>query len=140
MGVSHPALVSRASSTAIYLATHPSLTEEDTDINPKECITARGNLLHQSEINRGDVLVMEMVNHKLQTIVGTVEKLVMRLADENGQDMEFVDIFIQNHPFYISSADLLTNLVLRFYVEPPVDAGLEDVEYFAKWQRPIRIK
>ncbi|KAJ3299520.1 hypothetical protein HK104_008616 [Borealophlyctis nickersoniae] len=102
-------------------------------------ISVRGNLLHLSEDNR-EVLVMEMVGGKLHIMAGTVEKLLFRLADENIQDMEYVDCLIQTHTFFITSADLLDNLIARFYVEPPANAGSHEIEYFNKWQRPIQLK
>ncbi|TPX70434.1 hypothetical protein SpCBS45565_g01852 [Spizellomyces sp. 'palustris'] len=114
-------------------------TDEAGDANATEFISVRGNLLHLSEDDR-DVLVMEMLNGKLQIVAGTMEKLVLRLADENGQDMDYVDMFIQTHPFYLSSRDLLSNLIMRYYCEVPEDASTEELEYFAKWQRPIRTK
>ncbi|KAJ3004399.1 hypothetical protein HKX48_001238 [Thoreauomyces humboldtii] len=115
-------------------------TDEDLDVTANEFISVRGNLLRLNE-EGSDVLVMEMVNGKLQIVAGTVEKLVTRLADDNVQDTEFVDVFLQNHPFYISSRDLFANLLLRFHVRPagPV-SSLPDPDVLTKWQRPIRIK
>ncbi|TPX61505.1 hypothetical protein PhCBS80983_g01074 [Powellomyces hirtus] len=111
--------------------------DDDMDVTGTEFISVRGNLLRLSE-DGSDVLVMEMVNGKLQIVAGTLEKLITRLADENLQDADFVDIFLENHPFYISSRDLLSNLIARFYVQPPSGAVV-DAET-VKWQRPIRVK
>lgn len=50
----------------------------------KNAISVRGDLLYLNEDNR-EVLVMHMLGDKLHIVAGTVEKLLLRLADENFQ-------------------------------------------------------
>ncbi|KAJ3092550.1 hypothetical protein HK102_005830 [Quaeritorhiza haematococci] len=104
-----------------------------------EAVVRKGNLLHLSVDNQ-DVLVLEMIEGRLQVVAGCVENLIMRLADENVQDLAYVDCFIHCHKFFISSRDLLENLIARFEIEPPPNPTPEDIEYFAKWRKPIQIK
>ncbi|KAI8799443.1 ras guanine nucleotide exchange factor domain-containing protein [Cladochytrium replicatum] len=110
-------------------------------INTVERLWIHGNQLH---LTRGDyedetVLIMEMVGGRLQIVAGTVERLVMRLADENLQDPDYVDTFLSTHPFFISARNLFVNLVARFRVRSE-SGSLDDREYFEKWQRPIQFK
>ncbi|KAJ3303468.1 hypothetical protein HDU76_005344, partial [Blyttiomyces sp. JEL0837] len=102
-------------------------------------ISVKGNLLHLNE-DGTDVLVMEMVSGRLHIVAGTLEKLLFRLADESIQDMEFVDCLVQMHGFFITSLDLLENLIARYHVSPPEQPAQEEIEYFAKWKRPIQLK
>ncbi|KAI9091003.1 ras guanine nucleotide exchange factor domain-containing protein [Phlyctochytrium arcticum] len=113
--------------------------EEHGDVQATDFISVRGNLLHMSEDDH-DVMIMEMLEGKLLIMAGTAEKLVLTLADETLQDAEFVDIFIRNHPFYMSSRDLMTNLVTRFYCEMPEAPSEEEKMYFFEWQRVIQTK
>ncbi|KAI7865865.1 hypothetical protein BDF14DRAFT_1729559, partial [Spinellus fusiger] len=86
--------------------------------------------------NGKDVLVMEMVNRKLQVVAGTAEKLFIKLADEASQDLDYVDTYLMNHTCFTNSAELLENLIARFHLEP-----LEgETEYFNRWQRCIQLK
>ncbi|KAJ3108337.1 hypothetical protein HDU97_001462 [Phlyctochytrium planicorne] len=102
-------------------------------------ISVRGNLLHLTE-EGVDVLVMEMVSGRLHIVAGTLEKLLFRLADENIQDLDFVDTLIQCHSFFISSLDLMDNLIMRYNVRPPEEATGEEMEYYHKWRKPIQLK
>ncbi|KAI8820508.1 ras guanine nucleotide exchange factor domain-containing protein [Fimicolochytrium jonesii] len=115
------------------------VTDEEVDKGTQEFILVRGNRLLLCE-EGSDVLVMDMVNGKLEIAAGTLEKLVARLAEENSQDLEFVDMFLENHPFYIPSRDLLVNLIARFYFEAPPGATELEIDYCATWRRPIRVK
>jgi hypothetical protein len=54
----------------------------------KGSISVKGNLLHLNE-EGSDVLVMEMVSGRLHIIAGTLEKLLLRLADESIQGNYF---------------------------------------------------
>ncbi|KAJ3033743.1 hypothetical protein HDV00_005864 [Rhizophlyctis rosea] len=134
------------------LATHPDLRlagsvdrgiqsgdDVDEGVVGKNAISVRGDLLYLNEDGR-EVLVMHMLGDRLHIVAGTVEKLLLRLADENFQDMEYVDCFIQNHSFFIDSLDLLENLVARFHAQPPENPTEGDIEYFNKWRRPIQLK
>ncbi|OAD68871.1 hypothetical protein PHYBLDRAFT_66981 [Phycomyces blakesleeanus NRRL 1555(-)] len=100
-----------------------------------------GNTLCISE-NGKDVLVMEMVNGKLQVVAGTNEKLFIKLADEASQviidliDLDYVDTYLMNHACFTTSAELLENLIARFHIE----ALAGETEYFDKWQRCIQLK
>ncbi|KAJ3177661.1 hypothetical protein HK101_010204 [Irineochytrium annulatum] len=102
-------------------------------------ISVKGNLLYLNE-DGADVLVMEMLSGRLQIVAGTLEKLLFRLADENIQDMEFVDCLILCHSFFISSLDLLDNLIMRYNVRAPENPSQDELEYYAKWRRPIQMK
>ncbi|KAI9016326.1 ras guanine nucleotide exchange factor domain-containing protein [Phycomyces nitens] len=94
-----------------------------------------GNTLCISEDGK-DVLVMEMVNGKLQVVAGTIEKLFIKLADEASQDLDYVDTYLMNHACFTTSAELLENLIARFHIE----ALAGETEYFDKWQRCIQLK
>ncbi|KAJ1562711.1 hypothetical protein HK096_004969, partial [Nowakowskiella sp. JEL0078] len=118
--------------------TEHSESEEDLPLT-SGFVSVKGNLLHLSEDNH-DVLVMEMISGKLQIVGGTLEKILLRLADENVQDQEYVDIVLQSHHFFISSRDLLENLCTRFRIEPPQDPTEEDIAYFNKWRKSIQLK
>ncbi|KAJ1569910.1 hypothetical protein HK096_010392 [Nowakowskiella sp. JEL0078] len=117
---------------------HSAESEEDLPIT-SGFVSVKGNLLHLSEDNH-DVLVMEMTTGKLQIVGGILEKILLRLADENVQDLEYVDVVLQSHTFFISSRDLLENLCARFRIETPQDPTEEDIAYFKKWRLSIQLK
>ncbi|KAJ3203141.1 hypothetical protein HDU67_010365, partial [Dinochytrium kinnereticum] len=125
-------------SPPVRISKSPSLSASSQQ-QPAGSISVRGNLLHLNE-DGVDVLVMEMVSGRLHIVAGTLEKLLFRLADENIQDMDFVDTLIQCHSFFISSLDLLDNLILRYNVKAPENPTQEEMNYYAKWRRPIQLK
>ncbi|CAI2175797.1 5865_t:CDS:10 [Funneliformis geosporum] len=59
-----------------------------------------------------DDLVTEMTDGSPQILAGTLDKLLTRLVDE--QDAEFVDCFLLNHIFFMSSESLLNFMIQRY--------------------------
>lgn len=94
-----------------------------------------GKLLKVTE-NGKVVLLFEMMDGKLQAIAGTTDKLFEKLADETAQDEEYMDTYLMNHSYFISSIDLLNLLINRFHLEPSPG----EYEYFQKWQFSIQTK
>ncbi|KAG0340499.1 hypothetical protein BG004_006385 [Podila humilis] len=92
-------------------------------------------VLHICE-NGADVLVMEMFAGHLQVVAGQLEKLIERLADENAQDVEYVNCFLLSHSFFVDSEDLLARLIARFHIQPRQG----EILYFEKWQTVIQVK
>ncbi|CAO3575160.1 unnamed protein product [Mortierella alpina] len=92
-------------------------------------------VLHICE-NGADVLVLEMFAGHLQVVAGQLEKLVERLADENAQDMEYMNCFLLSHSFFIDSEDLLDRLIARFHIQPRQG----EILYFERWQMVIQCK
>ncbi|KAI8065324.1 ras guanine nucleotide exchange factor domain-containing protein [Gilbertella persicaria] len=85
----------------------------------------------------GDVVLLyEIIQGKLQVVAGTPEKLFEKLADESVQDMNYVDTYLSNHRSFITSIDLLDQLISRFYLTPLPG----EYEYFSKWQTSIQTK
>lgn len=82
------------------------------------------------------VLLYEMMYGKLQVIAGTIEKLYEKLADENAQDMEYIDTFLTHHTQFTTSVNLLNQLISRFHLGPSPG----EYEYFKKWQYSIQTK
>ncbi|KAJ3411863.1 hypothetical protein HDV05_001652 [Chytridiales sp. JEL 0842] len=115
------------------------VTDSDEADEEGGCIIVKGNLLHLTE-GGNSVLVMEMMSSRLQIRFGTLEKLLLRLADESIQDMDYVDTLVQMHSFFTNPLDLLENLILRYRISPPPNPTPADLEYFAKWKRPIQLK
>ncbi|KAG0279316.1 hypothetical protein BGZ95_001618 [Linnemannia exigua] len=97
--------------------------------------TTSPRVLHICE-NGTDVLVMEMFAGHLQVVAGLLEKLIERLADENAQDVEYVNCFLLSHSFFIDSEDLLDRLIARFHIQPRQG----EILYFEKWQTVIQVK
>jgi len=83
---------------------------------------------------------MEMSHSRLHIVAGTLERLILRLADENTQDMAYVDTFLRNHALIITCEELIESLISRFAIEPPPDGKAEDFDYFYKWKHPIQQK
>jgi hypothetical protein len=77
-----------------------------------------------------------MMHGKLQVIAGTIEKLFEKLADENAQDMEYIDTFLIHHTQFTTSINLLNQLISRFHLGPSPG----EYEYFKKWQYSIQTK
>ncbi|CAG8674660.1 1137_t:CDS:10, partial [Funneliformis mosseae] len=59
-----------------------------------------------------DDLVIETVDGSPQILAGKLDKLLSRLVDE--QDAEFVDCFLHNHTFFMSSESLLNFMIQRY--------------------------
>ncbi|KAI9199258.1 ras guanine nucleotide exchange factor domain-containing protein [Polychytrium aggregatum] len=114
-------------------------TADDDKEEYSGVIQVRDNMLHLSE-GKQDIKIMEIVAGKIVIVAATVEKLVVSLADENLQDLEFVDCMIHNHGFFMSSQDLMDNLEARYDIEPPPNASTDDMEYFHRWKTPIQRK
>jgi hypothetical protein len=73
---------------------------------------------------------------KLQVIAGTIKKLFEKLADENAQDMDYIDTFLIHHAQFTTSINLLNQLISRFHLGPSPG----EYEYFKKWQYSIQTK
>ncbi|KAI8374845.1 ras guanine nucleotide exchange factor domain-containing protein [Blakeslea trispora] len=77
-----------------------------------------------------------MMEGKFQVVAGTPQKLFEKLADEAVQDIEFVDTYLLNHRSFMTSIELLDQLIDRFYLTPIPG----EYEYFKKWQSSIQTK
>ncbi|ORX43597.1 ras GEF [Piromyces finnis] len=86
-----------------------------------------------------EVLGFEITSEKIVVINGTVEKLLLRLANESTYDEEYVDYFLQYHQFFISSIDLMHNLIARFNVQLESKEDAEESTY-NKWRKQIQLK
>nr|CAG8499985.1 14804_t:CDS:10 [Entrophospora candida] len=64
-----------------------------------------------------DGLVIELVDGSPRVLAGTLEKMLLRLADEYEQDNEFIDCFVLSHVFFITSEDFLESMIARFITE-----------------------
>jgi len=76
-----------------------------------------------------EVLGFEITSEKIGVVSGTVEKLLLRLANESTYDEEYVDTFLQYHQFFISSVDLMHNLIARFNVQLESKEDAEEITY-----------
>jgi hypothetical protein len=103
--------------------------------SPKRFKKLEPKLLRVTE-NGNTVMLLEMIQGRLQVVAGTNEKLFERLADETTQDLEYIDVFITNHISFVSSMHFLNQLISRFYLEPSPG----EYEYFMKWQKSIQLK
>ncbi|KAI8994427.1 ras guanine nucleotide exchange factor domain-containing protein [Gaertneriomyces semiglobifer] len=108
----------------------PQQTGTVSNATPSEHISIHGNHLHlhlssqshpdsDSRPSSQTVLIMELTptTGKLHIVAGTLEKLVTRLADENGWDNEFVDDFVRCCGFWMGSAALWRCLMARWDVD-----------------------
>jgi hypothetical protein len=76
-------------------------------------------------------------------IAGTLHKLISLLADENVQDPEYLDVFLQTHSRFMSSATLFTKLAHRFKkyqkanskVKNPQAVQIRLINVMKKWVR-----
>ena len=117
-------------------------------IGPKEVRIARGGDEHVAMpsktlyVTEGgvEVLVMEMVNGKALVTAGTIEKLLERLADENEQDMRYVQCILLCYRFSMESLRLFEQLYLRFHIRAPQNATVQEAKYFEKYQISIQEK
>ncbi|CAH1761616.1 1843_t:CDS:10 [Entrophospora sp. SA101] len=64
-----------------------------------------------------DGLIIELVDGSPRVLAGTLEKMLLRLADEYEQDNEFIDCFVLSHVFFITSEDFLESMIARFITE-----------------------
>ncbi|KAL6600732.1 ras GEF [Neocallimastix californiae] len=117
-------------------------------VNQSEASTDNSYFSNKYAINKGtiyffeegrEVIGFEVTSEKISIVSGTVEKLLLRLANESTYNEEYVDTFIQYHQFFISSVDLMHNLIARFNVqlENKEDA---DEQKFNKWRKQIQLK
>ncbi|OUM67337.1 hypothetical protein PIROE2DRAFT_40107, partial [Piromyces sp. E2] len=86
-----------------------------------------------------EVLGFEITSEKIGVVSGTVEKLLLRLANESTYDEDYVDTFLQYHQFFISSVDLMHNLIARFNVQLESKEDAEETTY-NKWRKQIQLK
>lgn len=85
-----------------------------------------------------DVMILQIVNGKLQVMAGTVEKLIERLTDAELPDEEFLDTMLLTFRSFISPPEFFDWLVSRFNCELPENPSAEDVQYFAEMQIPTQ--
>ncbi|KAG0734755.1 hypothetical protein G6F22_012821 [Rhizopus arrhizus] len=74
--------------------------------------------------------VMIMSEDKVQVIAGTLDRLLMKLADETNQDPDYTDTFILFHSYFTTSFELFDKLITMFHSE----------KGHRIWQRSIQFK
>eukprot|EP00160_Parvularia_atlantis_P005131 Unigene1437_Nuclearia_a/m.4524 Unigene1437_Nuclearia_a/g.4524 ORF Unigene1437_Nuclearia_a/g.4524 Unigene1437_Nuclearia_a/m.4524 type:complete len:658 (+) Unigene1437_Nuclearia_a:206-2179(+) len=100
---------------------------------------ASGQIVRLNEGGR-DFLVLEKVDRRMEVIAADIENMVEQLANENEQDMEFVDMVLLTHSQFMTSEDLLEQLISRFYMELDSEPSKEDLLYFEMHQRDIQLR
>jgi hypothetical protein len=82
-------------------------------------------------------MLIEVVDGKMQVVAGTSEKLFEKLIEQDVSVEDYIDIYITNHSNFITSLDLLNQLVHRFYLEP---SPIGENAYVKKYSLPIQIR
>ncbi|KAI8808455.1 ras guanine nucleotide exchange factor domain-containing protein [Cladochytrium replicatum] len=85
-----------------------------------------------------DVMLLRLIDGRMQVMAGTPEMLIERLTDENEKDMSYHDILILTFRSFMNPAEFFDCLLARFFCELPQNPSPEDVEYFTKMKVPTQ--
>ena len=131
-----------------YFRKHHDLFNIKKIIDKTDYLSDNNHLCNKNTINKDtiyiiedgrEVLGFESTNGKTTIISGTVEKLLLRLVDESTYDEEYIDAFLQYHQFFISSVDLMHNLIARFNIQLESKEDADELT-FNEWSKQIQLK
>jgi len=120
-------------------AMNNAISKRRGSVQPGPLLPEESRTMYLSEGGK-DLLVMEVFSGRAEIIAGTIEKLIERLADENRQDMKYVDCILLTYRFYLTSLAMFEHLYLRYMIQLPANASAEEIAYFNEWQKPIQKK
>jgi len=87
-------------------------------------------------------IIIEKSEDKDTIIAGTVAKLIERLTYEKYPDTAYVTAFLNTFRTFISPAEFLELLVMRYHIPPPVNASESGVmeKFKMKKETPIQLR
>ncbi|CAG8528642.1 10269_t:CDS:10 [Ambispora leptoticha] len=105
-----PSLTSLLKPPSLFSTSHNRGSADFSDFDD-------GELVQYCNAHSKEGLALGVVDKRPQVLYGTIENLISWMVDEDGQDLEFIDVFILCHGFFMESRDFLENMILRFHIQ-----------------------